>query len=206
MSIKPRPILDDVEAYYSGKFAEHGATPRGVDWRDAASQRTRFEQLERALDGLEGASLLDYGCGYGALREYLHGERVHRYTGFDISEPMLEHARRTATDGAVFTSDRNALSAYDVVVASGIFNVRMDRPDTEWSTYVASTLAEMNALATRSFAFNMLTRYSDPDRMRPDLFYADPGEMFSMCVSRFSRWVALLHDYGLYEFTIVVRK
>ena len=41
--------------------------------------------------------------------------------------------------------------------------------------------------------------------MRPDLFYADPCWLFDQCKRRHSRDVALLHDYGLYEFTILVR-
>jgi hypothetical protein len=42
--------------------------------------------------------------------------------------------------------------------------------------------------------------------MRPDLFYADPAEVFEYCRKRYSRSVALLHDYPLYEFCILVRK
>ena len=44
-----------------------------------------------------------------------------------------------------------------------------------------------------------------PERMRPDLYYADPCRLFDHCKRRYSRHVALLHDYGLYEFTILVR-
>jgi hypothetical protein len=51
----------------------------------------------------------------------------------------------------------------------------------------------------------MLTSYSDPGRMRPDLYYGDPREYFDLCKRKYSRHVALLHDYGLYEFTIIVR-
>lgn len=54
----------------------------------------------------------------------------------------------------------------------------------------------------------MLTKYSDADRMaeRPDLFFGDPLFFFDFCKRNFSRNVALLHDYGLYDFTILVRK
>ena len=58
----------------------------------------------------------------------------------------------------------------------------------------------------RGFAFNCLTAYADPALMRDDLFYADPAAYFDLCKRRYSREVALLHDYGLYEFTIIVRK
>jgi hypothetical protein len=42
--------------------------------------------------------------------------------------------------------------------------------------------------------------------MRPDLYYADPCFFFDYCQRRYLRRVAVLHDYGLYEFTVVVRK
>jgi hypothetical protein len=42
--------------------------------------------------------------------------------------------------------------------------------------------------------------------MRPDLYYGDPCALFDHCKRRYARNVAVLHDYGLYEFTILVRK
>jgi hypothetical protein len=42
--------------------------------------------------------------------------------------------------------------------------------------------------------------------MRPDLYYADPLFLFDYCKTKFSTLVSLIHDYPLYEFTILVRK
>ena len=64
----------------------------------------------------------------------------------------------------------------------------------------------MNANSLKGFAFNCLTSYSDPEKMRADLFYPNPCQVFDHCKTKFSRHVALLHDYGLYEFSILVRK
>jgi hypothetical protein len=52
----------------------------------------------------------------------------------------------------------------------------------------------------------MLTSYSDPERMRPELYYGDPRFFFDRCKRDYTRNVALLHDYDLYEFTIIARK
>jgi hypothetical protein len=94
----------------------------------------------------------------------------------------------------------------DYGIASGIFNVRMDRGDSEWLTYIKGVLDVMDRTSRLGFAFNCLTSYSDADKMRETLFYADPCVLFDHCKRRYSRNVALLHDYGLYEFTILVRK
>ena len=105
-----------------------------------------------------------------------------------------------------FVSDRGGLTRADFVVASGIFNVRMNASDADWHGYVLSTIDELATLALRGFAFNALTAYSDADKRRKDLYYADPLEIFDYCKRTHSPQVALLHDYPLYEFTIIVRR
>ena len=94
----------------------------------------------------------------------------------------------------------------DYTLASGIFNVRLETPEPLWEEYILATLATIDRLSQRGFAFNMLTCYSDPERMRGDLYYGDPCAFFDHCKRLFSREVALLHNYGLYEFTIRVHK
>jgi hypothetical protein len=47
---------------------------------------------------------------------------------------------------------------------------------------------------------------SDPERMRGDLYSGGPCRYFDLCKTLYSRQVALLRYYGLWEFTIIVRK
>ena len=202
-------LLDKVERYYSAKFEEHGATARGVDWNSEESQRLRFEELLKVVDDRARAfTLNDYGCGYGALADYLGvGGFDFRYIGFDVSPTMRAHAERSheGDERITFVADENDLETADYTVASGIFNVRLDVAQDAWVPYVEETIARIASLSRRGFALNMLTSYSDPELMRPDLFYADPRAFFDLCKTRYSRNVALLHDYGLYEFTLIIR-
>ena len=64
----------------------------------------------------------------------------------------------------------------------------------------------MNQKSNKGFAFNCLTSYSDRDKMRNDLYYADPSFLFDYCKKKYSKNVAILHDYDLYEFTVLIRK
>jgi SAM-dependent methyltransferase len=202
-------LLDPVQRYYSTKLAEHGPTARGVDWNDEGSQELRFEQLLKVCDPEPSFTVNDYGCGYGALALYLerHGYRFE-YVGFDIAREMLSTAQELTRDvpGCRYVDDESLLEAADYTVASGIFNVKLEADDAAWTEHVFGTLRQLDALSRRGFSFNMLTSYSDRERMRPDLHYADPRVIFDCCKREFSRWVALLHDYGLYEFTVLVRK
>jgi hypothetical protein len=94
----------------------------------------------------------------------------------------------------------------DFVIASGIFNVRFDFSDEAWRAYVEDTIDSMAQNATKGFAFNCLTGFSNSNRKEARLYYPYPGEMFDSCLRRYGRHALLLHDYGLHEFTIVIRR
>ena len=200
-------ILRSVSGYYAGRLEQHGATPAGVDWSSEESQRLRFVELLRLIDWSDTPSLIDYGCGYGALAQQLTGgESNFSYTGFDLAESMIDAARSLVVDPRCrFTADERDLAGADYTLASGIFNVRLDTDERSWHDYVVDVLDSLASLSGRGFAFNMLTRYADPPLMRGDLYYADPGRYFRLCKERYSRNVSLLHDYELFEFTIHVR-
>jgi len=202
-------LLERVRDYYDAKLRTFGPTPAGVDWNSRESQEMRFRQLGRLWETDRAASILDYGCGYGALAHWLRaGGHTGEYVGFDVSAEMIREA--TTQDPALlactFTCDRRSLAPSDFAVASGIFNVKMDTPAAQWHEYVLATIADLALLARRGFAFNALTAYSDRHKQRPDLYYADPRDLFDHCKRNYGPFVALLHDYPLYEFTLIVRR
>lgn len=202
-------FLKDVADYYSAKLAEHGETAQGVDWNGAESQRVRFEQLTKIIDQSANFRLNDLGCGYGALYDYLashYGDFA--YNGFDVSGDMVlaAKARYSNRRNACFAIAAEPTEIAHYGVASGIFNVRLGHNDVQWREHLGNTLDILHRTSSKGFAFNCLTSYSDADKMRNYLYYADPCVLFDLCKRRYSRHVALLHDYGLYEFTILVRK
>jgi len=202
-------FLSPVERYYSDKLAEFGTRPQGVDWNGPEGQVKRFEQLCKVLPAEGSYSVADIGCGYGALLDFLSNNAKHfEYVGLDISATMIDAARElhAARPNAEFIVGTQPSRNVDFAIASGIFNVKLNAEDDAWNTYIVETLEAMNGYATRGFAFNCLTAYSDREKMRDNLHYADPCALFDLCKRRFARNVALLHDYDLYEFTIVVRK
>ena len=202
-------ILRVVDAYYTAKVREHGASPRGVDWNSEESQRLRFDQLLRVRAGAEPFSIVDFGCGYGALVSHLDAVGADfSYVGFDVSDEMIRAARQrhAGRPNVRFTRDLAEVDPADYCVASGIFSVRLETPNAAWLEYIHTTLDDLDRLGQRGFSFNALTIYSDADKMRPDLYYADPLALFDRCKRRYSRYVALLHDYPLFELTMLVRK
>lgn len=185
----------------------YGTTPKGVDWNSEKSQFIRFEQLSKIINQ-DKFSINDVGCGYGKYYEYLsHGYDSFGYKGYDLSNDMVINAQKLYPDGDFRKiSEIKELKKTDYSVASGIFSVKMQHSEAEWLSYILETLEQINQKSMKGFSFNMLTTYSDKEYMRDDLYYADPLFIFDYCKRNFSGQVALLHDYGLYEFTILVRK
>jgi SAM-dependent methyltransferase len=209
MRVQVANLLVDVATYYAEKLAEHGDTPRGVDWNGEESQMIRFAQLCNIIDPENpNFPLNDLGCGYGALLDYLRDKHANcTYLGVDVSQEMIKVAeqRHAAVDQARFITEAEPDEVAHYGLASGIFNVRLGRSDAEWFDYLQNTLDVLDRTSSLGFAFNCLTAYSDEEKKRYYLYYADPCQLFDLCKRRYSRQVALLHDYGLYEFTVLVR-
>ena len=206
-------IQAEVAQYYTEKLKAYGVSAKGVDWNGEESQLLRFKQILNLFSetsSLNGLSIADLGCGYGAFLSYLISQSNggFEYTGYDISKDMCLAASRTHehySKADWIVSDR-IQRASDFSVASGIFSVKLGFDDKEWFNYLTQTLENMNEFSRQGFAFNCLTSYSDKERMIDKLYYANPMTIFDYCKTKFSKEVAILHDYGLYEFTVIVRK
>lgn len=197
--------------YFSQKLDAYGATAKGVDYNGEEAQQVRFAELVKVINPARKFTVMDYGCGYGALFDFLRARGWEfEYYGVDLIEKMVEAGREKFKEfpNAHFSTDEREFPTADYLLAAAIFNIKLDADYEEWRDFTCETLTRMNGLCSQGFAFNMLTKYSDPERMaqRPDLYYGDPLFYFDYCKRNFSRNVALLHDYGLYDFTILVRK
>lgn len=203
-------IESQIGEYYDDKLEAHGATHWAVDWHSTELQYFRFQQLLRLHENPQaGFSINDYGCGYGALITYLTecGYQFN-YVGLDVSPAMIDAARKHYPDhpNCSFVTDDRELVPADYTVASGIFSVRLDNSNEEWLSYVLDTLNRLWEISLRGMAVSFLTTYLDAEYMREYLYYANPTFLFDHCKKHYSKQVSLLHDYGLYEFTILVRR
>ncbi len=202
-------VHQNINSYYTDKIKIHGATPKGVDWNGEESQFVRFEQLSKIINK-DIFSINDIGCGYGKYFEFLQNRFSNfNYYGFDLSQEMINNAKSLYSNmggGFMQVDNLENIEKADYSVASGIFSVKMEHNESEWLSYILDTLEKMNDKSNNGFSFNMLTKYSDKEYMKDNLYYADPLFIFDYCKRNFSKQVALLHDYGLYEFTILVKK
>lgn len=206
----PAGLYQDIERYYTRKILTHGPTPAGVDWPCMPTQELRFVQLLKLCDTSAPFSLNDLGCGYGALLALLarryRGCRID-YLGVDLSAAMIDQARQLWAGRArtQFSVGSQPARQADYTLASGIFNVKLAQPRRQWARFVRATLGQMRMASRRGFAVNFL---APPPRGSPDvpeLYRVAPGVWRRHCEQAFGAQVTVLKDYGMREYTLLVR-
>ncbi|HMI64809.1 MAG TPA: hypothetical protein VK517_02165 [Cyclobacteriaceae bacterium] len=214
MSLSNEPIQSHpkIVDFYTERLRNFGSSSEGVGWKDDQAQFIRFAQLTKVIQNNHDFSINDLGCGVGRFYTYLRSEgfRLLSYHGYDILDEMILMAERSLmpNPGVALTKITSAdgMAEADYTVASGVFNVKYEAEESAWLNYILSTIKAMHEKSRVGFAFNHLSNYSDKEFMQSYLYYADPLFLFDYCKRNFSKNVVLIHDYDLYDFTIIVRK
>jgi len=192
----------EIISLYETRLKEHGDSVKTMGWRNREQQYLRFKILSEIGD-LNGAKILDIGCGFGDFHQYLINENMKvDYTGYDISQKIIDVAKIKHPEVKFRVKDileERIGEKFDYVFESGILNKRISNN----TGYAKKMIARMFELCKSGVALNMMTNYID---YREDyLSYYSPEKIFKLCKS-LSKWVVLRHDYPLYEFTIYLYK
>lgn len=200
--------LSKIEKLYSENFEKFGIDSKSVGWNSPSSQSLRFSKLLNVIeDKKESFTLNELGCGYGELFKFCleNDYNLSLFNGYDISEKMILAAKSYVNDSrAVFFESSLIQTKADYTITSGIFNVKFDEQRNSWDSYIKETIKKMFENSNKGISFNLLTKYVDFEA--ENLYYADPMYYFDFCKRELSRYVSLLHDYNLYEWTIVVKR
>lgn len=189
-----------MSAYFKPLVTENKGTHRAVDWGSETSQYKRFEIL-CALGDVRNASLLDVGCGTGALVNYLNKIGYQgQYLGIDILPEMIDAAREAFPNNQFEAISIDTLpESYqpDYIVESGIFT----RADQSWLEH---TVQSMFTRCTRGVAFNVLSAWGD-HLIENDEFCADPMKLVEFA-RKLTPYLVVRHDYMPHDVTLYLYK
>ena len=102
-------VYDDEEF-----FDAYSRLPRSQYGLDAAGEWPAMQEL---LPPLAGCRVVDLGCGYGWFCRWAAARGAATVLGIDLSERMLDRARRDTTDHAI-TYDRQDLDHVELPLSS----------------------------------------------------------------------------------------
>jgi len=182
----------------------HGHSPHALFWSSREVQEARFRAL--ADIGVQGGdSLLDVGCGFADLGDWLAGQgRDVRYCGLDLSPDLVAEARRLHPEMALLCGEVFALTpgpAFDWVLLSGALNW----PMRDGFDYVRRVVRHMFSLCRKGVAFNLLDARHTTGFGRFGLQCFDPSEVMDFC-RRLSADCRLVDGYLENDFTIWLRR
>lgn len=204
-------ISKNLKEHYESCLEKFGPTELAMEWRKPEQLPLRFEMmLKVAAPAVEPFSILDIGCGFGLLLDYLieKGFPVTEYVGVEISPKITEVAKSRHPQAKFICGDicdtSISLPRCDYVVTNGMFNLKGTSSDEEMKEFFETSIRRMYDHANKAIAFNVMSSYVN---FRDEsLYYHDPGETIAFCVHELSRFVRVYHDYPLYEYFTCVYK
>ena len=161
-----------------------------VGYRTPLQQLAFFEVLVE-VGSLAGRSVLDVGCGWGALYGYLWAQGLNiTYTGVEWVPHLLQEARQRYPKADFRLGDilKIDLPRYDYVIASGLF----DYTAPGMAERLRATLARMFNLCRRGVAWN---KFLEPACTRPEHYGEPLGDLLAVCDAH-TPWVVLRRDYA----------
>jgi SAM-dependent methyltransferase len=189
---------------YAARFGQHGDDPRALNIGDPEKYR-RQHSVHAAVGPLDGATVLDIGCGLGYFYDFLrqHHNGV-RYIGYDVVEPFIDTNRKKfpeATFRVVDISRDPITDSYDYAIMCQVFNNRYK--DADNLEILKLAMEKSFSQARRAVSIDMLSTYVS---YRDDnLYYFSPEIIFSIAKSM-TPLVSLLHGYLDHHFTVQLFK
>jgi len=177
-------------SFFDRHLRDHGDTSQAVRWTPEG-QRRRYEAFRGIIGGMEGKSLLDFGCGKGDFYGFLRELGVScAYCGIDVNAGLVALARRKYPEAEFLTLDVEEISwerRFDVVVACGVFNLRIGGIRES----LRETVKILFGLCRESLHVNFLSARTP--RQDVELFYVDPVDLLSFALNDLSPRVTLRH-------------
>lgn len=177
-----------IAAHYRSLLLAHGDSHEAAQYSSRESQEARYAVLAQVGE-LQGARVLDFGCGTGHLATYLKQRGIGcRYTGIDIVGEFFAPARAKHPEHRFGLWEDFAGERFDYVLVSGVFNNRCD--DNEG--FFRQTVQRLFERTDRALAFNLMSAYVD--WKDPDLWYVEPERIFAL-MKGVTPFVTLRNDY-----------
>ncbi len=202
------PDYHTIRDHYERCLAEHGPTPKGVDWPNAPDLATRFDVMLSVLRPTpKRPAVLDLGCGPGLLLDHLRVTQrpnALAYTGVDLSLPMIEAAKRLWPDAQFYQRDileqPFADQSFDYVIMNGVLTEKQSLSEAAMTAYAEHLIEAAFRSCRIGIAFNVMSAHVD--WRRDDLFHWPFDALAGFLKARVTRHVTFHADYGLYEYTV----
>lgn len=182
-------MSEKLKAHYKELLVKYGDSAESAQYSSRGSQERRFEILAQ-IANLNGAKILDFGCGSGHLATYLNSKNVKfSYTGVDVVEEFFDLARGKNPGSRFGVLEDFEQEKFDYIFISGVFNNKRKNN----RKFYQESLKKLFGMCTKGMAFNMMSIYVD--YKDASLFYESPERAFRFVKQELTPFICLRHDY-----------
>lgn len=187
---------------YAERYKEFGYHYKTVGWGNRESQLLRFRILSEIGD-LNGAEIVDVGCGFGDLYSYLTQRFCGiRYTGIDIVRELIQKGQGLYPKANFIVQDilkEDFKLEADFYLLSGALNIKL----RENLKFTEAMIKKMFQCSRKGTGINFLSKYVDYEQEKD--FHHSPQAVLTFAKG-LTKFVTLRHDYPLWEFTVYLYK
>jgi len=195
----------DMIQQYVSQFTKYGHDIRSLLWGGKKNRQFLRFKILTEIGNLSGSSVLDVGCGFGDMYDFLKVNfKDIYYTGVDIVPDFIKiaHKEYFNVDFRVLDILNDPIKEkWDYIFVSGLFNRSLASGANKF--FKEAMIRKMFEIANKGIAANFLSTYVD--FRLPEASHIDPMLIFQFCKS-LSKRISLRHDYMPYEFTIYAYK
>ena len=187
--------MRNIAEFYDNLAEQYGAHYMTSHTDSQESLDVRWKVLSEVCD-LRGKSVLDVGCGYGGLGNYLKKNRIKHsgYIGVDISEKAVEVGLKEYPKMMLLHGDilENEIGFFDVVLSQGPFYLADEK-------YAHKLIDKMWNLANEAIAFTGISTWYDRQTQNgtiiiDDYYRIDPAKMLNY-LRKYTDKIVMRHDY-----------
>jgi hypothetical protein len=190
---------------YNNAFMMHGDSPSAL-LTPKGRQALRYRAIDPFMECV-GTRILDYGCGLGYLLDYLSIHFTNfNYYGVDFVDSFIQQckAKHGSSEFSTINPADPIKGDYDIVFASGVFNISTHSDELSSRLYTYSRLQELFSLASNVLICDFPS--SNVDFRLPEAQHFSPMEISKFCMESLSRRFLIRHDLLPYEFTLIAFK
>ncbi len=187
--------------FHKELLKEYGTEGSGaLGWVSDAAQQARFKVFVDLAD-LNNHSVMDVGCGFGDLRNFLSQYYPHlHYFGVEQIPAFVEVAAKrhlNLPETVFFQGDfvQADLPVTDYIIACGSLNYRNNDPN-----FIYTIITKLFHHCRNGFAFNLLNRTEPPDSL---LAAYSPALITDHCKTLTDK-IVVKDDYWVDDFTVML--
>lgn len=181
-----------IEQIYTKNLEIYGFTHSGVFWNSKYNQIKRYEELLSYVSkSNKKISIMDVGCGYGVLYEYLKEIKQNQrfyYCGVDINKKLIKECRIKYPD-IDFNQKPKQGTKVDYLFFSGTYNLAVTNNMLIWENYILNDLHCYSKFCNKTILLNL--QFSDKCKVVNNIYYTTTNRISQLLDKKFKYYKIL---------------